>query len=136
MVHVQVQVRVELPKVSGIWAKREAEHAPPMDPVIGSHLERELPHDHEAPPRRLGLFTVGTTAASGCFLISDATSQTYDVSGTACNSQNCPSCFITPTVFTSDILLTISNCATHSWGIGSATTTRSGVWAYTFINRG
>jgi len=89
---------------------------------------------HSASARRLDqLWTVGTTVGVGCFTIADhATSNDYDVGTAACNSLNCPSCFITPAL-SQDSALIIDSCDSHYWGI-TGTTPRSGVWMYTFIN--
>ncbi|CAJ1359816.1 unnamed protein product, partial [Effrenium voratum] len=87
-----------------------------------------------AAPRHL-MFSVGNVVGSGCWLLSDHASSGFDVSTSACNFNNCPSCFITPTSLSQAITLTITGCSSHRWGIGTGTTTRSGVWSYTFINR-
>jgi len=87
---------------------------------------------HSASARRLDqLWTVGTTVGVGCFTIADG-SNDYNVGSAACNSLNCPSCFITPSL-TQHSTLIIDSCDSHYWGI-TGTTARSGVWMYTFIN--
>lgn len=83
------------------------------------------------PPRKLSSFTVGTTLGVGCFQISDAAAAGYDVSGSNCNSNACPDCFITPSTVSQAIVLTVSSCSSAMW---ARSQTRAGAWAYTFIN--
>jgi len=86
--------------------------------------------------QRLEMFTVGTSADSGCYELADSKlSNAYDMASSSCNGQTCPSCFITPTVHSSDITLSIANCSSHMSGYGTRTRSRIGVWNYVFINR-
>lgn len=91
--------------------------------------------DESNAQRRLGLFSVGTSQGSGCFLLTNQATTTLDLATAACNSKNCPSCFITPTSISQEMTVTISRAATARWPAGTGTTARQGVWSYTFINR-
>lgn len=92
----------------------------------------EVPRIH-SPPRQLDFLTVGASSTMGCYLLSDAASNSFDVSAASCNDHICPSCFITPIGLSQATTLTISSCSTHMWGRG--TKTRTGVWDYVFVNR-
>eukprot|EP00913_Durusdinium_trenchii_P016448 g15462.t1 len=83
--------------------------------------------------RRLaGFFTTGTAAGVGCFEVADSATTTYTVSSaTACNSNACPDCFITPATVSQDMTITIAACSTAQW---IRSTTRTGAWEYKFIN--
>lgn len=95
------------------------------------------PGSESAERRKLSfLSTVGTGATNGCYTVDGSNpSVGFDVSSaTACgpggSTHPCPDCWITDTM-SSDVTLTITNCASASWIRGAS---RSGVFAYTFIN--
>jgi hypothetical protein len=105
-----------------------------LDAGSGLPIARQIEEGSDA--RRLGIFTVGTSSRSGCYELADSQSNnSYDMAASSCNGQNCPSCFITPTVLSSDVTLSIANCSSHIWGFGTRTQSRTGVWSYVFINR-
>eukprot|EP00928_Gymnodinium_smaydae_P070187 TRINITY_DN54097_c0_g1_i1.p1 TRINITY_DN54097_c0_g1~~TRINITY_DN54097_c0_g1_i1.p1 ORF type:complete len:816 (-),score=165.15 TRINITY_DN54097_c0_g1_i1:95-2542(-) len=85
-------------------------------------------------PRRLSaMFKVGTSGDVGCFVIPNSATPTIDVSGQNCNSNYCPDCFILDDTNTeATTTLTIQKCSTAHWIRSS---TRSGVWVYTFVNK-
>eukprot|EP00930_Biecheleria_cincta_P034691 TRINITY_DN23944_c0_g1_i1.p1 TRINITY_DN23944_c0_g1~~TRINITY_DN23944_c0_g1_i1.p1 ORF type:complete len:709 (-),score=94.58 TRINITY_DN23944_c0_g1_i1:200-2326(-) len=84
--------------------------------------------------RLMGFFTTGTSAGVGCFELTDAAgvgSNTYDVSTTACNSNICPDCFVTPATVSQNIVMKVSACSSAKW---IRSLSRTGVWVYTFLN--
>ncbi|CAE8588989.1 unnamed protein product [Polarella glacialis] len=88
----------------------------------------------EAKRRKLAaMFTTGQAAGVGCFELDDATVNTIDVSSsTGCNGNACPDCFVTPATLSQGTTLTIQACSGAKWGRSGKT--RTGIWAYTFIN--
>jgi len=128
-------------------------HTPPvaaalaaMHDVRGAHGPREELDQEEHPhvrgrpdrPRVEGrrmasIFTTGTSSGVGCFELGTTASQSYDVSSaTACNGNQCPDCFITPTLANA-VAITITSCSSAQW-VSARSQTRTGVWVYTFIN--
>ncbi|CAE8601991.1 unnamed protein product [Polarella glacialis] len=87
----------------------------------------------EAERRKLAaIFTTGQTAGVGCYELDDAAVNTIDVSSlTGCNSKVCPDCFVTPATLSQGTTLTIQACSGAQW---VRSTTRTGIWVYTFIN--
>jgi len=111
---------------SGAQARRR----PHVEEIFPGHMAAF--EDAEEKRRLAGFMTTGTSAGVGCFEISDAATVSIDVSSTsACNSNVCPDCFITPATVSQDITLTIQACSSAQW---IRSTSRSGVWVYTFIN--
>lgn len=93
----------------------------------------EVPRgDPESKRRLAGFYTIGTAAGVGCYEVADAATTTYDVSSaTACSSNSCPDCFITPGTVSQDMTITINSCSSAQW---IRSTTRTGIWEYKFIN--
>ncbi|CAE8638652.1 unnamed protein product [Polarella glacialis] len=87
----------------------------------------------EAERRKLAaIFSTGQSAGVGCFELADAAANTIDVSSlTGCNSNVCPDCFVTPATLSQGTTLTIQACSGAQW---VRSTTRTGIWVYTFIN--
>ncbi|CAK9015961.1 unnamed protein product [Durusdinium trenchii] len=112
--------------------RRPVEHR--VEEVHPGHMAAfEVPIGAEEEKRRLaGFFTTGTAAGVGCFEVADSATTTYTVSSaTACNSNACPDCFITPATVSQDMTITIAACSTAQW---IRSTTRTGAWEYKFIN--
>mmetsp|Transcript_60110 Transcript_60110/g.140038 ORF Transcript_60110/g.140038 Transcript_60110/m.140038 type:complete len:685 (-) Transcript_60110:356-2410(-) len=118
---------------------RLSQQTPAHFPNLGSHgVNLESGEAAEPDPRKLmGIFSTGQAAGVGCWELDDqATPINLDVSSTTgCDGVDhllpCPDCFVTPATVSQDLSLVIQSCSGAQWVRSS---TRTGVWVYTFIN--
>lgn len=80
--------------------------------------------------RRLSIYTLGTTATSGCYEVTGGSNIGLTLSSATACTNRCPSCFFATTI-TASITLTLSSCSSAKLDASSSYT---GMREYVFVN--